>query len=175
MQKIHVTARAPMLATLIATTVLGASAAIAHEGDGAVTAKHAAPTAAAVLQLEAVRQAAARYLDVDQAVADGYVDIGVYFPNMGWHYLKAGLLDAHFEATAPELLVYADDPCGGKRRLVAVEYAIPLDLSPRAPQGFPGSADAWSVNSAFGLWTLHAWVFEFNPDGVFAPDNPRVQ
>jgi len=25
------------------------------------------------------------------------------------------------------------------------------------------------------LWTLHAWVFEFNQDGVFAPFNPRVK
>jgi hypothetical protein len=144
----------------------------AHEGDAAAT--HATPPAAAILQLDTVRNAMARYYDVDDAVADGYVDIGVFFPNMGWHYLKPALLDAQFEATAPELLVYADDPCGGKRRLVAVEYAVPLDLSRRAPQGFAGSADAWSVNSDFGLWTLHAWVYEYNPDGVFAGYNPRV-
>jgi len=150
-------------------------AALAHEGDTVKTAPHAAPTASAVLELEAVRQATARYLDVDQAVADGYVDIGVFFPNMGWHYLKEGLLDDRFDATAPELLVYADDPCGGKRRLVAVEYAIPLALSKRAPAGFTGPADVWTVNTTFGLWTLHAWVFEYNPDGVFAGYNPRVQ
>jgi hypothetical protein len=32
----------------------------------------------------------------------------------------------------------------------------------------------WVVNTAFGLWTLHAWVFEHSPDGVFAGYNPRV-
>lgn len=161
--------------------VLGAIAALAtiptalgHDGDGTRKAAHAAPPASAVLELEAVRQATARYLDVDQAVADGYVDVGVFFPNMGWHYLKGNLLDASFDATAPEFLVYADDPCGGKRRLVAVEYAVPLALSKKAPAGFTGPADAWSANTDFGLWTLHAWVFEYNPDGVFAGENPRV-
>jgi hypothetical protein len=34
----------------------------------------------ATLQLEEVRQATARYLDVDAAVADGYVDIGAFVP-----------------------------------------------------------------------------------------------
>jgi hypothetical protein len=148
--------------------------ALAHEGESARTSRHAALPASAVLELEAVREATARYLDVDQAVADGYVDVGVFFPNMGWHYLKDDLLDARFDATAPEFLVYADDPCGGKRRLVAVEYAVPLALSKKAPSGFTGPADVWSANTDFGLWTLHAWVFEYNPDGVFAGDNPRV-
>lgn len=158
-------------AATLACTI--ASPAFAHEGD-TMTAGNKAPPAAAILQLEAVRQATARFLDVDQAVAEGYVDIGVFFPNMGWHYLKEGILDADFNATEPELLVYAEDPCGGPRRLVAVEYAVPFALADRAPAGFAGKADAWSANTAFQLWTLHAWVFEFNPDGVFAPNNPRV-
>lgn len=29
--------------------------------------------------------------------------------------------------------MFADDPCGGKRKLVAVEYAVPLDKSKHAP------------------------------------------
>jgi hypothetical protein len=128
----------------------------------------------ATLQLEEVRQATARYLDVDAAVADGYVDIGAFVPGMGWHYLKGSIVDNRFSATRPELLVYADDPCGGKRRLVAVEYAIPLELSKRAPQGFVGHADRWDANHELGLWTLHAWIWEYNPDGVFAPFNSRV-
>jgi len=167
---------------LICRAVLGAvvalatiPAALAHEGDAVKTVPHAAPPASAVLELEAVRQATARYLDVDQAVADGYVDVGVFFPNMGWHYLKGDLLDARFDATAPEFLVYADDPCGGKRRLVAVEYAVPLAMSKKAPAGFTGPADAWTANTDFELWTLHAWIFEYNPDGVFAGENSRVQ
>jgi hypothetical protein len=128
----------------------------------------------ATLQIEEVRQATARYLDVNAAVADGYVDIGAFVPGMGWHYLKSSIVDNRFSATRPELLVYADDPCAGKRRLVAVEYAIPLQLSERAPQGFVGHADNWDANHELGLWTLHAWIWEYNPDGVFAPFNSRV-
>lgn len=144
-------------------------------GASTVQAADAAPPAAAILELEAARQAGARYLDVADAEAAGYVDIGLYMPNMGWHYLNTGLLDAEFDPAAPELLVYEDDPCGGPRRLVAVEYAVPFELARRAPAGFAGSADGWSANQAFQLWTLHAWVFEYNPDGVFAATNPRVR
>ena len=83
-------------------------------------------------------------------------------------------MDEKFDWTRPELLVYADDPCGGKRKLVAVEYAVPLAASKKAPFGFVGKADQWDANQAFQLWTLHAWVYEFNPDGVFAPFNKRI-
>jgi hypothetical protein len=103
-----------------------------------------------------------------------YHDIGLFVPNMGWHYMKDELVDGRFEPTRPELLVYADDPCGGKRRLVAVEYAVPFAESRRAPAGFVGRADEWDANQDFGLWTLHAWLFEFNQNGVFNPFNPRV-
>ena len=88
--------------------------------------------------------------------------------------LTASFLGLAVDPTKPELLVYADDPCGGKRKLVAVEYAVPLAASKRAPAGFIGRADEWDANQTFQLWTLHAWLFEFNIDGVFAPFNPRV-
>jgi len=133
------------------------------------------PPPAAVLQLDQARSAASKYLDIDKALAAGYVDIGVFMPNMGWHYLNEKLLDDRFDWTKPELLVYADDPCSAKRRLVAVEYAVPLALSKRPPAGFVGHADRWDANQSFQIWTLHAWVYEFNPEGVFAPHNPRVQ
>lgn len=150
-----------------------ATSAAAHEDHPAPSGpEHLRP--ATILQLEAVRQATARFHDVAEAEAAGYVDIGLFVPNMGWHYLKADALDGHFDAEEPELLVYADDPCGGARRLVAVEYAVPLDASRKAPKGFVGRADVWDVNTDFQLWTLHAWVWEWNPDGVFAAFNSRV-
>lgn len=153
-----------------------AAAALAHGAmDHDMSLGHRKPPPLAVLQLDQARDAAAKYLDIDAAVADGYADIGLFVPNMGWHYLKESILDANFEWTKPELLVYADDPCGGKRKLVAIEYAVPFALAKRAPAGFVGRADEWDANQTFKLWTLHAWVYEFNPDGVFAPMNPRVQ
>jgi hypothetical protein len=153
---------------------LFAGVALAH-GDHDPTKGHLKPPPFAIVQLDQVRDATAKYFDVDDAVKAGYVDIGLFVPNMGWHYMKESLVDGKFEPTRPELLVYADDPCGGKRKLVAVEYAVPLAASKRAPAGFFGVADEWDANQQFQLWTLHAWVHEFNPDGVFAPLNPRVQ
>lgn len=126
------------------------------------------------IQLAGVREATRKYKDLDAALADGYADISVFVPHMGYHYLKAEILDDRFEADEPELLVYSVDPCSQKPRLVAVEYAVPLSLAKRAPKGFNGDADVWEVNEEFQLWTLHAWVWMHNPDGVFAALNPDV-
>jgi len=156
-----------LAAALLATT------AFAH-GDDDPSMGHQKPPPFAIVQLDAVRNATAKFIDVAAAEAAGYHDIGLLVPHMGWHYMKDELVDGKFDPTQPELLVYADDPCGGKRKLVAVEYAVPLSLSKHAPVGFVGRADEWDANQDFHLWTLHAWVFEFNPDGVFAPFNPRV-
>jgi hypothetical protein len=156
-----------LAAALLATT------AIAHEDDDPGQGRQKPPPIA-ILQLDQVRDITARYRDVEKAEAAGYHDIGLFVPHMGWHYMKDSLVDARFEPTKPELLVYADDPCGGKRKLVAVEYAVPLADSRRAPLGFFGHADEWDANQQFQLWTLHAWLFEFNENGVFNPFNPRV-
>jgi hypothetical protein len=152
---------------------LFATAAFAHGDDNPDLGKGLKPPPFAVLQLDQVRDATARFVDVAQAEKEGYHDIGLFVPHMGWHYMKDALVDGRFEPTKPELLVYADDPCGGKRKLVAVEYAVPFSETRHAPQGFFGFADQWDPNQDFKLWTLHAWLFEFNSDGVFAPFNPR--
>ncbi len=125
------------------------------------------------VELARVKAATAKYHNIATAIADGYEDIHLYVPNMGWHYLNTAVLDSTFDMEHPELLVYMDKPEGGYR-LVAVEYAVPLSMSAEAPEGFTGSGDEWDVNSQFQLWTLHAWVWYNNPDGVFAPFNPRV-
>ncbi|HKB84752.1 MAG TPA: hypothetical protein VKD08_01185 [Ignavibacteriaceae bacterium] len=125
------------------------------------------------VELSRVRAATAKYQNIDQAIQDNYADINLYVPHMGWHYLNSTVLDSTFDMEHPELLVYMDKPNGGLK-LVAVEYAVPLDLSPQAPEGFTGSEDEWDVNSAFQLWTLHCWVWYNNPDGIFAEYNPRV-
>jgi hypothetical protein len=88
--------------------------------------------------------------------------------------MKASLADTVFDYRKPEILVYNKNE-QGKTELVAVEYAVPLALRPdTAPAGFTGSADVWKRDTGFGLWLLHAWVWAFNPDGVFNPTNPTV-
>jgi hypothetical protein len=124
-------------------------------------------------ELQEARAATARFRNFDNAIKDGYADINVVVPNMGHHYLKATILDDKFDYKQPEILVYNQHEDGTKE-LVAVEYAIPLDLSSNAPEGFTGSGDVWDRNTGFGLWLLHAWVWSYNPNGVFNPLNPSV-
>ena len=124
-------------------------------------------------ELEKAKRATARYQDVKNAIADGYKDIDVVLPNMGRHYLKESLLDGAFDAEHPELLVYREEP-GSLSTLVALEYAVPLKVSETAPAGFKGDADTWFADQRFQLWTLHAWVWKENPEGVFHSTNKQV-
>jgi len=126
-----------------------------------------------LVELSRVRSATAKYHNLDVAIGDGYADANVYEPHMGWHYLKADILDADFEIEKPELLVYAPWQ-NGELQLVAVEYAVPHALSADPPEGFTGDDDVWDLEPTFDLWTLHAWVWYNNPDGIFTPFNPRV-
>jgi hypothetical protein len=125
-------------------------------------------------ELQQARAATARYRNFDNAVRDQYTDINVVMPNMGYHFMKSAFVDGVFEITKPELLVYNKDAYGNFH-LVALEYAVPIAKSPdAAPQGFTGNTDVWDRNEEFGLWTLHAWVWKFNPAGIFNPTNPLV-
>jgi hypothetical protein len=127
-------------------------------------------------ELQQVKAATAKYSNLENAFKDDYVDIGLKMPNMGYHFLKAGLVSSAFNLTKPAILVY-NKKKNGKFELVAVEYAVPIDPQSRntPPEGFTGNADEWDFNTLdTGWWTLHAWVWEFNPDGVFKPMNPLV-
>lgn len=128
---------------------------------------------ATLVELSRARSATAKYHNIDKALEDGYADANVFEPHMGWHYLNEGLLDADFDIEKPELLVYAPWP-NGELKLVAVEYAVPHTLSADPPEGFTGEDDEWYLEPEFDLWTLHAWVWYNNPDGIFTPFNPRV-
>src|SRR5688572_9695289 len=105
-------------------------------------------------ELQQARAATARYRNIKNAVKDGYEDIAVVVPNMGFHYLKSTLVDGEFDFRKPEILVYNRDH-DGNIELVAVEYAVPIELTPdTSPQGFTGNADVWDRNTGFGLWLL---------------------
>jgi hypothetical protein len=132
-------------------------------------------------ELTRVRIATARYHDIQTAFADGYIDINVVLPNMGRHLLRPEVppvqgevpVDGEFVIERPELLVYSPAP-NGSLHLVAVEYAIQRRLSDAAPEGFTGAADVWFDDFGFKLWTLHAWIWRDNPDGVFHATNIQV-
>jgi len=122
-------------------------------------------------ELQQARAATAKYRNVENAIKDGYADIAVDVENMGHHFMKTSIVDGTFDIRQPEILVYNKDH-DGNQVLVAAEYAIPL-TNPQ-PAGFTGSADVWDGNAGFQLWLLHAWVWAYNPSGVFNPTNPTV-
>ena len=143
-------------------------------GETQVLSNYTGHSALTMWQLQQARAASARYLNFDNAIRDGYVDINVVVPNMGYHFLKGDNLDINFDFRKPEILVYNMEH-NGKMRLVAVEYAVPINLTPNtAPDGFAGASDVWDRNTGFGLWLLHAWVWAYNSNGVFNPTNPDV-
>jgi len=125
-----------------------------------------------IWELQQAKIATAKYNNFDNAIRDGFVDINVIVPEMGYHYLKMDRLNATFEYDKPEILVYNREE-NGRMKLVALEYAVPISLSPTEPAGFTGDNDHWAVYQGT-LWTLHAWVWEPNPAGVFNPTNPNV-
>lgn len=125
-------------------------------------------------ELQQARATSAKYKHIKNAYKDGYADINVVIPLMGYHFLRSSSLDADFDYRDPEILVYNRDE-NGEFQLVAVEYAVPIALSPSvAPEGFTGDDDVWSRNEENGLWLLHAWVWFYNPAGVFNPTNANI-
>lgn len=123
-------------------------------------------------ELQQARAATARYRNIENALKDGYTNINVDVENMGHHYMKGSLVeDGTFDIRNPEILVYNGNEEEGFE-LVAVEYAIPLTFS--RPEGFTGSLDVWNDTSGFPLWLLHAWVWAYNPAGVFNPTNSLI-
>jgi hypothetical protein len=142
--------------------------------DGNVLNNYTGLSAQTQWELQQARASTAKYRNINKAIEDGYADISVVVPNMGHHYLKSTFVDATFDYRKPEILVYNKEE-DGSFELVAVEYAVPISLSPStAPTGFTGSGDVWDYYTGFGLWLLHAWVWAYNPDGVFNPTNPSV-
>jgi len=124
-------------------------------------------------ELARARQATTQFHDVEQALKDQYEDLNLFVPGQGFHFLNRSLLNGTFDPEKPQILVYAPTS-RGRLRLVALEYAVPVDLSPDAPAGFTGDNDKWHIETAFGLWVLHAWVWQANPNGIFADFNPNV-
>jgi len=141
--------------------------------DTSVAAQDNGLTAATQRELAAARRGTARYHDLAQAEADGYVNINLYESEEGFHWVNFALIDGTFDPAHPEILLYAPVPGESRLQLVGVEYVVPL--TEPLPAGFSGSADKWRQDAEeFGLWELTAWIWEHNPTGLFAYLNPRI-
>jgi hypothetical protein len=137
-------------------------------------------SASADERLKDVRVATAKYHSVVAAEAAGYGDPGLpCFENpdtgqgMGFHLVNGGLLNDHgaLSRTHPEALVY--EVRDGSLKLVAVEYLMLMsDWHSEDPPEFLGQQ--MIANETLGLWTLHAWIWRDNPDGLFQTWNANV-
>lgn len=130
-------------------------------------------------ELAQARQGTMQLQNAELPAWDGtaglYVQVSPRVPGMGYHYANFALVDGVFNPAAPEIVLYED--AGNGRRLVAVEYIVITGAGP--PSGFTGSDDVWTPPAPGaplppGTWTLHAWVWEGNPAGIFAPFNPNI-
>jgi hypothetical protein len=130
--------------------------------------------------LAALRRATARFHDFSTASKAGWstqitpcmTDPGGA-GGMGFHYGNTALIDGTVHVERPQLLLY-EPKKKGKLRLVAVEYIIPYTFHARSAAPPVLFGQQFQQVDAFQLWGLHAWVWENNPRGVFAPWNPRV-
>ena len=126
---------------------------------------------------KSVRNAAARFHSTTQAIAAGYQPSHdcVSVPGMGgmgYHWVNPSLVDPVFDPLKPEAVLYAPGP-GGKLKLIAVEYLV-INAGQPAPVFGTQPFDVGGSPIPVPHWSLHAWLFEENPSGMFAPFNPNV-
>jgi hypothetical protein len=169
-------------------SILGAILAIAALGTLAVGTATAGRS-----DLNAARGATGRFHDIANATAAGYGQPPAPAPlhecissfnntgAMGFHFINGGLLDANVDATTPEALVYAPDR-NGNLKLVAVEYVVFQSAWDAAHPGttpelfgqmfmLTPSPNRFEIPA---FYALHAWLWDSNPSGMFAPFNPSV-
>jgi hypothetical protein len=144
---------------------------------------------AVLRDLAAVRNATAKYHNVDNALADGFVADHecVAVPGlggMGIHYINFDrIMDNEINLLEPEVLLYAPSSNGVK--LVGVEYMLALgapdspvpDPAPPAPVLFGLPFDGPMEGHGPGQpphYDLHVWVWSNNPNGMFEMFNPNV-
>lgn len=169
------------IAAVLALTGIGA-------GVGAVKADDAQKA-----QLDAMRQALAKYKDPYVAVRDLYLStVGcVHFDGSkmeGHMDYPKGAMGVHFvnvtvsgppDPMKPNVLIY--EPVNGKLDLVGVEWLVPLAAVNERPsllgQPFQGPMEGHEpiIPKEFHHYDLHAWLFKDNPLGMFSPTNPDVK
>jgi hypothetical protein len=142
-------------------------------------------------ELAQVRQATAKYQDVNVALAEGFIRTPncIQSPDggMGIHFINpARLMDPAENILEPEILLYVETAAGIK--LIGVEYFYgigapdtTLDQLPKpyppAPVLFGRSFDGPMDPHEPGQpphYDLHVWIWQANPSGMFAMFNPNV-
>ena len=143
-------------------------------------------------ELEAIREALAKYKDPYVAVRDLYLSTvgcvhydGMKMPGhmeypkggMGIHFVNL-TVQGPLDPKKPNVLIY--EPVDGKLELVAAEWLVPVSVAKERPvllgQPFQGPMEGHEplIPQEFVHYDLHAWLFKDNPNGMFSPTNPDV-
>ena len=136
----------------------------------------AASTSQSQLLLSVLRTNA-RFHSTTQAIKAGYEpdDHCVSVPGlggMGFHWVNPSLVDPVFDPLKPEVVLYATGP-GGNLRLVAVEYIV-INVGQPAPMFGDQPFNVGGTPVPVPHWSLHVWLYENNPSGIFTPFNPNI-
>jgi len=127
--------------------------------------------------LRDVKKATSRFHSTTQAINAGYLpdDHCVSVPGlggMGFHWVNPSLVDDVFDPLKPEAVLYAPGP-NGSLRLVALEYIV-MNFNQAAPMFGSQPFDVEGVPGLPPHWSLHVWLYEDNPSGIFVPFNPNI-
>ena len=136
-----------------------------------------------------VRDATAKYHDIDvarvlhdeeelaqvQPYGEGTCIANLEGPGaMGIHLLLRDRVDEVLVPDEPEALLY-EKRSNGSYKLTGVEYVVAGGPQPTLyGETFVPTNLARFGNPAATVWTLHAWIWKPNADGIFKPWNPRV-
>jgi hypothetical protein len=152
-------------------------------------------------QLATARAATEKYVDVREALKDGYVQVTQDLPGIAAHFANPRhVLDGVFDPAKPEILLYAK--FDGHWTLVGLSYTAPFTGDETPPEGFAGPLDVWHYHtdlcfrgrsvvsaqmsaaqcSASGGrfiqntgWMTHVWLYEESPEGLFSHQNSRLK
>lgn len=128
--------------------------------------------------LQSVRKATAKFHSTAQAISAGYIpeEHCVSVPGlggMGYHWANPPLVDPVHDPLKPEVVLYARGP-GGSLRLVAVEYVV-INVGQPRPMFGDQPFDIGGTPIPAPHWSLHVWLYESNPSGIYTPFNPNIR
>lgn len=152
------------------------------------------------MKLTEIRKATAKYVDIQQALSEGFVQSSGMIPNHGYHFIKTLNILGRVDLSKPAGLIYLYD--GAEWQLAALEYTAILKPSQpllpggqwniheaachyadgneliesnifRCPKNHPRSNSLY-ITWHPSAWTFHIWAYYPNPLGLFAGENPLV-
>lgn len=153
-------------------------------------------------EMKRAKLAVSNFPTAADASAAGYLQVGVYYPGIGAHYLNPLLLSLPFNVDLPPLLLF--DGTDPDSKIVGLSYLVKSGI---LPEGFTGPNDHWHTHQgscykddeqieiiSFGGITEedcdafdghylndvfamnHVWNVEGHesPDGMFSAVNPSL-